>query len=114
MSKTMLALFDKLRQLRAFEREHLQSLKTVQDYDLVVEVAYRQAGGAPITMNQVLRLDLGSVATVQRQLRRLRQAGVIAVERHDDDRRVTVISCTPKTMRVLLAYAEFLGIRSAV
>ena len=111
MSKTMLALFDKLRQLRAYEREHLRFLKTIEDYDLVGEIAYRQASGNPMTLNEALRLDLGSVATVQRQLRRLRQAGVLALERHDGDRRIAVISCTPKTMKVMAAYAELLSTR---
>jgi DNA-binding MarR family transcriptional regulator len=114
MSKTMLALFDKLRELRTFERGHLHFLKTIEDYDLVGEIAYRQASGQPITMNEALRLELGSIATVQRQLRRLRHAGVIAVERHDDDRRVTVITLTPKAMKALIAYAELLGVRPAM
>jgi len=113
MSKNMLALFDKLRQLRAFEREHLQFLKTIEDYDLLSEIAYRQASGNRMTMNEVLRLDLGSVATVQRQLRRLRHAGVVALERHDGDRRIAVISCTAKTMRVMAEYAELLSSRGS-
>jgi DNA-binding MarR family transcriptional regulator len=111
MSKTMLALFDKLRELRAFEREHLQFLKTIEDYALVGEVAYRQASGTPLTMNAVLRLELGSVATMQRQLRRLRQAGVISVERSEGDRRVVIVRLTPKAMKSLTAYAELLGTR---
>ena len=109
MSKSSVSLFDKLRQLRTYAREQLHFLRTVEDYALVYEIAHRQASGHAITMNEALRLDLGSVATLQRQLRRLRQAGVIALDRHDGDRRVTVISCTPRTMKAIAAYAELLG-----
>lgn len=109
MSKNLVSLFDKLRQLRTYAREQLQFLRTIEDYELVYEIAYRQARGSAITMNEALRLDLGSVATLQRQLRRLRHAGVIALDRHDADRRVTVISCTPRTMKALAGYAELLG-----
>src|SRR3954466_6405896 len=109
MSKTTLALFEKLRHLRAFQREHLQFLKTLEDYALVSEIGYRHASGAPLTMNQALRLELGSVATVQRQLRRLRHAGVILLERSDGDRRVAMITLTPKALKALTAYAELVG-----
>ena len=110
MSNPLLAVFERLRELRAFKRQHLHFLKTVEDYDLVSEIAYRQALGSPLTLNEALRLDLGSIATVQRQLRRLRHAGVIVPQRHDGDKRVMVITLTTKGMKAWAGYAEMLGL----
>jgi DNA-binding MarR family transcriptional regulator len=104
-----LHLFTRLRELRACERRHLQFLRTLQDYDLVIEIGYRHATGTPLTVNEALRLDLGSVATLQRQLRRLRQAGVIALGRSPDDRRVVVITLTPNALKSFKTYADVLG-----
>jgi hypothetical protein len=56
---------------RCFEREYLPFLRTIEDYQFIAEIACRQASGTLLTVNEALRLNLGSVATVQRQLRRL-------------------------------------------
>jgi len=112
MSDALLLSFSRLCEVRAFARDHLEFLRTVQDYDLVNEVGLRSANGAPLTVNQALRLNLGSVATVQRQIRRLRKMGVIAVERSPADGRVANITLTPKALKALTAYAALLGART--
>lgn len=109
MSKALVACFTRLRELAAYKRQHLPFLTTLQDYELVGEIGYRYAMGDPLTMNAALRLELGSVATLQRQLRRLRHAGVISIERSDGDRRVSIITLTPKALKALASYAEILG-----
>ena len=112
MSDALLTCFTRLQEVRAFAREHLDFLRTTQDYDLVNEIGLRSANGAPLTVNQALRLNLGSVATVQRQIRRLRKIGVIAVERSPVDGRVVNIKLTPKALKALTAYAGVLGAAS--
>ena len=104
--------FARLRELRAFELEHLHFLRTLQDQRLFAEIGYRHADGEPLTVNEALRLDLGSVATVQRQLRRLRHAGAIALERSKADRRVVHLVLAPKVLKTVTAYAELLGVRN--
>ena len=110
MSKQLPALFVRLRELRAFRREHLPFIATLEDFALASEVGYRQAAGTPLTMNEALRLEIGSVATLQRQIRRLRDAGAIAVERSDGDGRVVIITLTPKALKAFAAYGQLLGI----
>jgi hypothetical protein len=110
MSKPLLATFARLRDLHAFQRQHLQFLTTLDDFLLACEVGYGQANGAPLTMNDVLRLDIGSVATVQRQIRRLRKSGAVAMSRSDSDGRVVLVTLTPKALKALTAYGEMLGL----
>jgi len=110
MSKQLLATFARLRDLHAFQRQHLQFLTSLEDFLLACELGYRQAAGAPLTMNDVLRLDIASVATVQRQIRRLRKAGAVAVARSDSDGRVLLVTLTPKALKALTVYGEMLGL----
>ena len=65
-------LFAKLRALREFERRHLKQLSTVEDLDLVCEIGFHQEKGQPLSIKQLYLLNLASVATIQRRLRRLR------------------------------------------
>ena len=80
-------LFEKLRALRAFEKQHLDFFSTVEDHHLIGEIGYHQAKGKPLTLKQLFLLDVGSVATVQRRLRRLKELGLVQHRRAANDRR---------------------------
>jgi DNA-binding MarR family transcriptional regulator len=101
-----MALFEKLRALRAFKKKHLPFLETIEDFDLLLEIAYHQERGTPLTMKQVYLLGIASMATVQRRLRRLRQAGAIHQVRCDGDGRSLELRITPRVLRVFTRYAE--------
>ena len=90
----------RLRRLRQFEKANLEGIATPEDRDLVYEIGYRQAAARPLTMKETLLLYLGSVATVQRRLGKLRRTGVIAQRRSDQDRRVQELTLTPRTLAV--------------
>ena len=70
-SQGVAMLFAKLRALREFERRHLKQLSTVEDLDLVCEIGFHQEKGQPLSIKQLYLLNLASVATIQRRLRRL-------------------------------------------
>lgn len=101
-------IFRTLRSLRAFEKEHLDFLKTLEDYNLVREIGFHQAEGAPLTLKQLFLLEVGSTATVQRRLRRLRDAGVIQQRRSIADRRAIELSLAPKITKAFERYGELL------
>ncbi len=89
-------IFDKLRSLRAFEREHLALLMTLEDFDLIKEIGYHQEAGVPLTLKLLFLQDIGSVATVQRRLRRLKRLGVVHQRRSEGDRRNVELTISPE------------------
>ena len=99
-------LFGRLRALRAFKKKNLAFIETIEDFDLLLEIAYHQELGTPLTMKRVYLLGVASVATVQRRLRRLRQAGAVHQLRSSGDGRNLELRLTPKVMRTFARYAE--------
>jgi hypothetical protein len=104
-----MGVFKRLRGLTDFERQHLGFLRTIEDHYLVREIGLHQADGRPLTLKQLFLLDVGSVATVQRRLRRLRQLGVIHQHRSSADGRAIELTLSPKTIRLFEKYASVLG-----
>jgi MEDS: MEthanogen/methylotroph, DcmR Sensory domain len=97
-------VFAHLRSLAEFRRRQLPFLTTIEDQDLVREIGHYQVLGAPITMKQLLMLGLGSVATVQRRLQRLKRLGVVQQNHSRDDGRVIELTLSPGCMRVFGKY----------
>jgi len=99
-------VFERLRALRVFEKQHLGFLRTIEDHNLVREIGYHQAEGRPLTLKQLFLLDVGSVATVQRRLRRLKQLGIVQQRRSAADRRAVELRLTAKAMRIFEKYGS--------
>jgi hypothetical protein len=101
-----MGLFAALRATRAFEKRHLEFLETLEDRDLVLEIGFHQERGTPITMKQLQLLGLTSVPTLQRRLRRLRQAGAVVGRKSKLDARAVELVLSPKLLRTCAKYAE--------
>ena len=99
-----MSLFERLRAMRTFERQHLEFFSTGEDYYLVGEIGYHQAKGQPLTLKQLFLLDIGSVATIQRRLRRLKARGMVRHRRAKRDRRSVELTLTPKCLRIFAKY----------
>lgn len=104
-------LFAKLRAARLFELMHMSALKKLEDFDLVREIGFHQEQGTPLTMKKLYLLDLGSVATIQRRLQRLRKIGLIVQKRSASDRRAVELMLSPKLVKHFAKYAEILAAR---
>jgi DNA-binding MarR family transcriptional regulator len=104
----VMGVFAKLRRIRAFERSQLKFLRTMEDFDLVCEIGFREEQGKPLTMKQLHRLQLGSVPTVQRRVRRLRQLGAVATRRTERDARAVELTIRPRALRRIARYAALL------
>jgi MEDS: MEthanogen/methylotroph, DcmR Sensory domain len=102
-------VFAQLRALAEFRRRHLPFLKTIEEHDLVREIGHHQVLGAPLTLKQLLLIGIGSVATVQRRLRRLKRLGVIRQSRSQADRRVIELTLGPDCMRAFGKYGILLA-----
>ena len=101
-------VFERLRALRIFEKQHLGFLRTIEDHNLVREIGYHQAEGKSLTLKQLFLLDVGSVATVQRRLRRLKQLGIIHQRRSTLDGRAVEFTLTPRCVKAFEKYDALL------
>jgi DNA-binding MarR family transcriptional regulator len=99
-------VFAALRTTRAFRRRHLHFLETPEDLDLVIEIGYHQERGEPLSMKQLQLLGVTSVPTLQRRLRRLRQAGAVVIRRSKVDGRAVEVLLSPKALQAYGKYAE--------
>ena len=104
-------VFKKLRSLRTFERKQLRFLRTMEDLDVLCEIGLHQESGRPLTMKELHRMHLGSVPTMQRRLRRLRQFGAVASKRTERDGRAVELRITPRALKLFNRYATLLGRR---
>ena len=89
-------IFEKLRSLRVFEREQFEFLETLEDFDLVKEIGYHQEAGLPLTLKLLFLQNIGSVATIQRRLRRLKRLGVVQQRRSVNDKRNIELTINPE------------------
>lgn len=89
-------IFDKLRHLRHLQKQYLPQLQTIEDFDIVRGIGYHQDIGTPVTLKLLLQDDIGSVATVQRRLRRLMRQGVVLQSRAMHDRRNRELTISPE------------------
>ena len=101
-------VFGTLREFRAFEKRHMGFLRTIEEHDLVLEIGYHQATRAPLMLKQLFLLDIGSVATIRRRMRRLRHLGAVLQKRSEADRRAVKITLSPKLLKIFARYGELL------
>ena len=102
----MLRTFRALKASGDFRRRHLPFLHTLEDQDLIRAIGFSQAAGDPISLGQLLTQGIGSVATIQRRLARLKRIGVVAQSKADHDKRVVTLTLTPMASRLHLKWAR--------
>ncbi|MEP6884241.1 MAG: hypothetical protein ABJC66_05780 [Gammaproteobacteria bacterium] len=97
-------LFAGLRKLREFEKAQLPFLRSVIDFDIVIEIGYEQERSQPMTVKQLLLLDICSRATARRKLARLIEVGIIIPRKTLDDRRATKLVVAPSAIKLFGKY----------
>lgn len=102
-------VFHRLQAIREFEKRQLAFLETVEDLDILVQIGLRQETGSALTLKELLLLGIGSPATVQRRLRRLRQHGVVQQERCPRDRRNVALAVSARFLGTLETYRDVLA-----
>jgi hypothetical protein len=96
MHRNHLIIFRTLRSLRALQRRYLPYLETLEDLGIVREIGFNQEAGKPITLKRLFLEKIGSVATVQRRVRRLKRLGIILQERSQHDKRNLKLTISPQ------------------
>ena len=98
-----LRIFTRLSQVADFRRRHLPFIRTLEDLELVREIGRHQSEGDPATLKTLFLKGIGSVATVQRRISRLRRLGVVLQSRVEHDKRLVRLVLSPPVWR---SYAE--------
>jgi DNA-binding MarR family transcriptional regulator len=96
--------FEKLRALRTFRNEHADIFSTLEGHHLISEIGFHQTNGEPLTLKQLFLLDIGSISTVQRRLRRLKELGFVRHRQSPGDRRTVELTLSPRCLRVFAQY----------
>jgi hypothetical protein len=97
-------LFTGLKKIREFERLQLPFLKSVIDFDIVIEIGYAEEGGQPLTLKQLFLLSISSRTTVRRKLARLIEQGIVVRRKHANDLRASLLIIAPSTVKRLSKY----------
>jgi hypothetical protein len=102
-------VFEYLHQLRTFERRHLAFIHTLEDMNMVYLIGLHQERGVPLTLKHMLSFDIGSAATLERRLARMKRLGVVVQARSEVDRRNVELKLSPKTWRTFQRYSGLIA-----
>lgn len=106
-------LFTGLKKIREFERLQLPFLKSIVEFDIVIEIGYAEEQGQPLTLKQLFLLNVQSRTTVCRKLAKLIQQGIVIRRKHVNDQRATLLIISPSTVKLLAKYGSTLTSISA-
>jgi DNA-binding MarR family transcriptional regulator len=107
-------LFTGLKKIREYERLQLTFLKSVVDFDIVIEIGYAEEQGQPLTLKQLLLLNYCSRTTVRRKLARLIEQGIVVRRKHANDHRSSFLIISPSSVKLLGKYGGTLTSISAL
>ena len=107
-------LFTGLKKIREFERLQLPFLKSVVDFDIVIEIGYAEEQGQPLTLKQLFLLNISSRTTVRRKLAKLIEQGIVIRRKHANDHRASLLIISPSTVKLLAKYGGTLTSISAL
>ena len=65
----------------------LPGIKTYKDFDITIEIGFHQEMGNPLSLKQLLLLNVASAATVRRHLAKLIKSGTVIQHVSRNDRR---------------------------
>jgi len=97
-------LFTGLKKIREFERGQFPFLKTVVDFDIVIEIGYAEEQEQQLTLKQLFLLNLSSRTTVRRKLARLIEREIVIRRKHASDQRASLLTISPSIVKVLGKY----------
>ena len=107
-------IFTGLKKIREFERRQLPFLRTVVDFDIVIEIGYAEEQGKSLTLKQLFLLNLSSRTTVRRKLTQLIEREIVVRRKHANDNRSSLLTISPSIVKVLNKYGGTLSSISAL
>ena len=97
-------LFTGLKQIREYEKLQLPFLRSVADFDIVIEIGYAEEQGQPLTLKHLLLLNIISPTTVRRKLARLIDEGIVIRRKQLHDHRASLLIVAPSSVKSLGRY----------
>ena len=107
-------LFAGLKKIREFEKLQLRFLRSVVDFDIVIEIGYAEEHGHPLTLKQLFLLNFSSRSTVRRKLARLIAQGIVIRRKRASDHRASLLIISPSSIKLLTKYGSALTSISAL
>jgi DNA-binding MarR family transcriptional regulator len=106
-------LFAALRKIREFERLQLPFLKSVIDFDILIEIGYAAEEGQPLTLKRLFLMKISSRTTVRRRLARLITQGIVTRRKDTNDQRSSLLVLAPSSIKLLGKYGGALTVISS-
>jgi DNA-binding MarR family transcriptional regulator len=100
----MTKLFTGLKKIREFELLQLPFLKSVYDFDIIIEIGYAEEQGQPLTLKQLFLVIVCSRTTVRRKLAKLIDEGIVVQRKHASDQRASHLAISPASLKLLRKY----------
>jgi DNA-binding MarR family transcriptional regulator len=104
----VMKLFTGLKKIREFERLQLPFLKSVVDFDILIEIGYAEEQGEPLTLKHLFLLNVSSRTTVRRKLAKLIEQGIVSRRKHASDHRTHLLVISSSTVKLLAKYVSAL------
>ena len=101
-------LFASLRKIREFERLELFFVKSLIDFDIIIEIGYAQEQDQPLTPKQLFLMNLSSITTVRRRLKKLIDQGIVRRRRNANDQRSALLPVSSPSLKLLTKYVGML------
>jgi DNA-binding MarR family transcriptional regulator len=106
-------LFTGLRKIREFERLQLPFIKSIVDFDIIVEIGCAEEEGEPLTTKRLLLLNISSRTTVRRKLAKHIEEGIVIRRMHATDQRAGLLVISPSSVKLISKYAAAIALVSA-
>lgn len=101
-------LFAGLKKIREFEKLQLPFLKSVSDFDIVVEIGYAEEQGQPLSLKQLFLLEISSRTTIRRRLAALIEQEIVVRRKDANDHRASLLLIAPACLKLLGKYGAAL------
>lgn len=95
-----MSTFKKYKKIKSVLSE-FPGVKSYKEFDILIEIGYHQEQGCPLTMKQLMLLEVASQATVRRYLGHLVEDGLVKKIVLVNDHRSVVLKLTNSTIKVL-------------
>ena len=102
-------LFAGLKQMREFERLQLPFVRSLIDFDIIIEVGYAQEQEKPLTPKHLFLLKISSITTVRRRLRKLTEQGIVRRRTNAKDHRSDFLTVSSSSIKLLEKYSGLLS-----